>query len=297
MASLAKTRVRQELRRCLWGSTLVSTRLPQRALLRLRAPGPGAEKLASIPVFAKTNIASPFTKVIVVSVVIALAVTLFAGSARAILLMSPTKKGKFTLGATELWYHRDQEWTDGSGTVEDKYNLGAFFARYGIHDRVTIFAEFALWNGDPHRQWISYRHINLGAGANVILYQTKEIDVSLLLNYFENFQHDNQETACHITTRHWAGLIQVTQTYDFSQKKHEAAVWIGSGLFKDEQIFNGGACSDAKKETEDNLGFAIGVDFLFWDHLELFAHLIYIDLKTDFPGGYFQPRLGIGYQF
>jgi hypothetical protein len=214
---------------------------------------------------------------------------LLAGNAHAILLTPPAKEHKFTIGFTELWFHRDQEWTNGWGVDEDKFNLGAVYAKYGVVERLTLYAEFAIYNGDPHNQGISYRHINLGGGFNAVLFRTHDIDVSVLFNYFENFQHDNQESMCHSTTHHWAGLIQLTQTYEFSENKHEMAAWIGPGYFRDEQIYDGGACTPSEKRSVDNVGLALGVNFLFWDHLETFAHVIYAN--------YLQPRLGIGYQF
>ncbi|UCH83795.1 MAG: hypothetical protein JSW50_15315 [Candidatus Latescibacterota bacterium] len=224
----------------------------------------------------------------------ALVLVLLSENANAILLSPPAKKGKFTIGFNEMWIHRDQEWTygwpeDEDNKSEDKYNLGALYAKYGVGDRVTLFAEFALFNGDPHLQGISYRHINLGAGFNAIFFRTHNIDFSFLLSYLENFQHDNQETACHSTTRHWAGLIQLTQVYDFSQKKHEMAIWVGPGYFRDDQTYDGGACPPRSKDSVKNFGLAVGANFLLWSHLELFGHVVYAN--------YLQPRLGIGYQF
>jgi len=212
-----------------------------------------------------------------------------AENAHAILLTPPAKKRTFTVGFNEMFIHRNEEWNNGWGKDEDKYNLGALYARYGVFDRLTLFAEFALFNGDPHMQGVSYRHFNLGTGFNAILLRTHNIDVSFLFSYLENFQHDNQETACHSTTRHWAGLIQLTQVYDFSQKKHEMAVWVGPGYFRDDQKYDGGACTSAGKDSVNNFGFAIGANFLLWSHLELFGHVVY--------ASYLQPRLGIGYQF
>jgi len=224
-----------------------------------------------------------------IGAVVLMTITLLAADAHAILLTPPTKERKFTIGFIEMWYHRDQEWDNGWGIDEDKFNLGAVYAKYGVVDQLTLFAEFALYNGDPHNQGISYRHINLGAGFNAIFFRAHDIDMSLLVNYFENFQHDNQETACHSTTKHWAGIIQLTQVYPFSEQKHEMAVWIGPGYFRDEQIYDGGACTPSSKKSVENFGFAVGANFLFWSHLEVFGHVIY--------ASYLQPRLGIGYQF
>jgi hypothetical protein len=209
-------------------------------------------------------------------------------AAHAVLLSSPTEPGKFTLGGTELWFHRDTEWSDGSGPIEEKYNLGAIWAKYGVHRRVTVFAEFALLNGDPHRRGVSYRYFNLGAGANVLLVDLEDFYASALVNYFENFQHDNQETNRHATTQHWAVLLQVGKIFPLGSR-HKVNAWWAPAYIKDEQAFDGGPSPESKNASKDNFGVAAGGDFLFWDHLEFFAHVVYAD--------YFQPRLGMGYRF
>lgn len=224
----------------------------------------------------------------ILAVIVCATIALPAINAHAILLTPPAEKGTFTVGFTELWFRRDQEWTNGWGVDKDKYNLGAVYAKYGVINRLTAYAEFALYNGDPHNQGISYRHFNLGAGANAIVYRTHDIDISVLFNYFENFQHDNQESRCHSTTRHWAGLIQLTQTYELSKKGHVLEAWIGPGYFRDEQTFSG-ACTPGGKKSVDNFGLALGLNFVFWNHLEVFTHVLYAN--------YVQPRLGVGYEF
>jgi len=231
----------------------------------------------------------PRLAVVVVSGLL-LAVILAAGAktAHAVLLSSLTDPGKFTLGATELWFHRDTEWTDTSSPVEEKYNLGAFWAKYGVHRRLTVFAEFALLSGDPHNQGVSYRYFNLGVGANVSLVEFEDFYASALVNYFENFQHDNQETNRHATTRHWAALLQIGKVFPLGSR-HKLNAWWAPGYFKDEQAFDGGGSPASTNESTENFGAAAGGDFLFWDHLEVFVHVVYAD--------YFQPRLGMGYRF
>jgi hypothetical protein len=211
-----------------------------------------------------------------------------AAPARAILLTPRTEPGRFTLGAEEMWYHRDTEWDDGFGESNDSYNLGTIWAKYGFHRRVTGFFEFALLNGDPHHQGVSYRYFNLGIGANVLLVEFEDFYVSGLVNYFENFQHDNRETACHSTTRHWAALLQFGKVFPLGEE-HKLDAWWGPSYIRDEQDFDGGACAPGRKESVNNWGFAGGGDFLFWDHLEVFGHVIF--------ARYFQPRLGVGYRF
>ena len=219
-----------------------------------------------------------------------LAAVLLAGAvpAGAILLSPPTEAGKFSLGATELWFHRDTEWTDDSSPVEEKYNLGAFWAKYGFHEHLTMFAEFALLDGDPHNEGVSYRYINLGVGANVLLVEFQDFYVSALGNYFENFQHDNQESNRHATTRHWAVLLQVGRKFPLGSQ-HVLDAWWAPAYISDEQAFDGGAAPASTNESQENFGVAAGGDFLFWGHLEVFAHVVYAN--------YFQPRLGMGYRF
>jgi hypothetical protein len=211
-----------------------------------------------------------------------------AGDSRAVLLTPRTEPGKFTIGATELWFHRDTKWADGYGESEDDFNLGAFWAKYGFHRRVTVFAEFVVLNGDPHRQGRSYRHINLGVGANVLFVEFEDFYAGGLVNYFENFQHDNQSTACHSTTRHWAVLVQVGRVFPLGPR-HELDAWWGPSYIRDEQVFDGGGCGNVLKESLNDLGFSAGLDFLLWEHFECFTHVVF--------ARYFQPRLGIGYRF
>jgi hypothetical protein len=218
------------------------------------------------------------------------AATFLAGAktAHAILLSPPTEAGKFSLGATELWFHRDAEWTDDSSPIEEKYNLGAFWAKYGFHKRLTMFAEFALLEGDPHNEGVSYRYINLGVGANVLLVEFGDFYVTALGNYFENFQHDNQASNRHATTRHWAVLLQVGKAFPLGSR-HVLNAWWAPAYISDEQAFDGGGYPASTNESQNNFGAAAGGDFLFWNHLEVFAHVVYAD--------YFQPRLGMGYRF
>ena len=210
------------------------------------------------------------------------------GEVYAVLLTPRTEPGRFTLGATELWFHRHTEWTDGSGESNDDYNLGAFWVKYGFHRRLTVFAEFVVLNGDPHNEGISYRHINLGIGGNVRFVEFEAFDAGLLANYFENFQHDNQETNRHATTRHWAVLLQIEKVYPLGPR-HQLSAWWAPAYIRDEQAFDGGGFPASTNESQGNFGAAAGGDFLFWDHLEVFVHVVYAD--------YFQPRLGMGYRF
>jgi len=210
------------------------------------------------------------------------------GEVYAVLLTPRTEPGRFTLGATELWFHRHTEWTDGSGESNDDYNLGAFWVKYGFHRRLTVFAEFVVLNGDPHNEGISYRHINLGIGGNVRFVEFEAFDAGLLANYFENFQHDNQATACHSTTRHWAVVLQIGRTFSLGPR-HELVGWWGPSYASDDQTLSGAVCANGNKESQNNFGAAAGLDFLFWDHLECFTHVVF--------ARYFQPRVGIGYRF
>jgi len=207
---------------------------------------------------------------------------------QAILLTPRTEAGRFTLGATEMWFHRNAQWDDGFGESEDEYNLGAIWAKYGFHERVTGYFEFAVLNGDPHNEGVSYRHFNLGLGANILFFELEDFYASGLVNYLENFQHDNRETNCHSTTRHWAVLLQIGRVFPLGPT-HKLDAWWGPAYISDEQNFDGGSCAPGSKESVNDFGFAAGGDFLFWDHLEVFGHLVF--------ASYFQPRLGIGYRF
>ncbi len=211
-----------------------------------------------------------------------------AGDARPVLLTPRTAPGKFTLGATELWFHRDTRWIEGHGERKDDYNLGAFWAKYGVHRRLTVFAEFVVLNGDPHQEGLSYRYINLGIGANVLLVEFEDFYAGALVNYFENFQHDNLPTAYHTTTRHWAALVQFGKVFPLGSR-HELNAWWGPSYIRDEHDFAGGAWGSGKRESKNDFGASAGADFLFWNHLEFFSHVVF--------ARYFQPRLGIGYRF
>jgi hypothetical protein len=70
--------------------------------------------------------------------------------------------------------------------------------------------------------------------------------------------------------------------------RHQLDAWWGPSYAHDGQVFDGG-CSGSENKSLNDFGVAGGLDFLFWDHLELFGHVIF--------AGHFQPRLGIGYRF
>lgn len=207
---------------------------------------------------------------------------------RAMLLTPPTKPGRFTLGATEMWIHRDLEWTGEPDVLEGKYNLGAIWAKYGIHRRLTFFAEFALLNGDPHNTGTSRRYYNLGLGANVLLFDFEDFYVSGLVNYLEAFQHDNQEYARHSVARHFVALLQIGREFPLGTD-HTLTAWWGPAYVSEEGEEEEAGFADVQYESQNDFGGAVGLDVLFWDHLEFFTHVVYAD--------YFQPRLGIGYRF
>lgn len=223
--------------------------------------------------------------------VLAGAIALLAASgvddAGAVLLAPRTEPGRFTLGATELWFHRDTEWVSSGVEREDEYNLGAFWAKYGFHRRFTLFAEFALLNGDPHNEDVSYRYFNLGIGGNVLFVEFEDFYAGGVFSYFENFQHDNQPSGCNSTTRHYAALIQIGRVIPVGGR-HQLDAWWGPSYVRDEQVLDG-RCGDREIRSLNDFGVSAGLDFLFWDHLEVFGHVIF--------AGHFQPRLGAGYRF
>lgn len=207
---------------------------------------------------------------------------------RAILLTPPTEEGRFTLGATELWIRRELEWSKGSGPTDGKYNLGAIWVKYGIHRRLTIFAEFGLLNGDPHDTGYSRRYFNLGAGASALIFGIDDYYASGLVNYLEAFQHDNQEAGRHSVHRHFVALLQVGRAFELGSR-HALTAWWGPAYVAEDGEEEEAGYPDARYASRNDFGAAAGADVLFWGRLECFAHVVFAD--------HFQPRLGLGYRF
>ena len=76
---------------------------------------------------------------------------------------------------------------------------------------------------------------------------------------------------------HWLVVIMAGKSLAFSS--HEVNVWLGpSYAYNEATRYEGVTCSAEKRESIDNFGVSAGADFLFFDRIDFFAHVLEISL-------------------
>lgn len=194
--------------------------------------------------------------------------------------------GKFEFGFSLKRFHRIVE---PGFPKERSWAYPAFFIKYGLNQRLTISAEGYLLNHDskqyPNRD---YRTYIIGAGVIFHILKIKNFRIALTSHYCEMLGFDRSEIEYHKSTQSIVMSIQFEQT--FSSEGQYATFWF-SPLYAYDMTIEYPWWSDitVKNKSSNNLGYAFGSNFLAFEHISLFYHIVYAD--------FFQPRIGIGYQF
>jgi hypothetical protein len=167
--------------------------------------------------------------------------------------------------------------------------------KYGINRFITLSAEGAVYNVKdntyPER---NYRDYIIGAGIISRIFDINEFRMALSFHYNEIFSFDRAPYESghiytfHSNTRGVIGVIQVEKSFSFHSQN--VTLWIANAYIFDEYIFySSWDFIPYTYKSVDNFGFILGVNLMLFKHIEPFFHIVYAD--------FFQPRVGIGYQF
>ena len=191
--------------------------------------------------------------------------------------------GAFEIGCAYKRFHRKVNHEDF-----DWGNQSVFF-KHGITDWLTLCCEGLITVGKDNRfPERNYRDLYIGAGVIVRLFRIGDLSIATAYHYSERFMFDRSVARFHKDTRSRVCIFQLE--YTVSVLSHKGTIWAGPGYILDEVIqFPWGTNHRVADKSKDNVGFAVGTNVLLFDHIEPFFHLVYAD--------YYQPRLGIGWQF
>ena len=202
-------------------------------------------------------------------------------------ILGPTlDKGQFELGYTIKFFHRD---------LADNYILDwwstAIFGRYAINKWLTISGEGIIGLEYPSQSSYSdYRGVGTGAGLVVDIIQIKHFQVSLSSHYFEILWFDRQQTYPHQNTRSLIAAFQIQRKFVYLGQ--EINIWLAPSYIEDTDLtyypFPPGY-PGIENSAQNKFGVVAGGDFVLFEHIHQFLHLVYAD--------YIQPRFGVGFQF
>lgn len=195
------------------------------------------------------------------------------------------KSQKFEIGYIYRWFHRRTQ----DPAYEPDWASEAIFMKYGITDWLTISAEGLVFknmgSGFPDRD---YREYNIGAGTALQILKVEFLQIGFSFHYYESFSFDRSEDTYHKRTNGFMGAIPVE--YPFSLLNQNIILWIAPIYVYDEILnYSYGSYDPIVSKSQNNWGGVVGINCLLFRHFEPFFHLVYAD--------FFQPRVGIGYQF
>lgn len=196
------------------------------------------------------------------------------------------KTRKFEIGFTGKWFHRKLNHDYSSDWDWGGLNI---FVKNGINEWFTLsvegFIDVYKSKKFPDRD---YRDIYIGFGIIYRFCEINHFQMVLAFHYNERFCFDRSDSRFHKDIRSIIGSFQIE--HKFTLLKQNVTLWGGPSYVSDKIIqFPWGTHTSVVDKSINNLGFAVGVNFLLFNHIEPFFHIVYAD--------FFQPRLGIAYQF
>lgn len=205
--------------------------------------------------------------------------------------------GSLEIGCIRKWFHRKLEPHFLSGA---DWGCTSVFIKYGVNQWLKLSAEGAVYNLKSKRSPDGeYRTYVLGAGIVSPILRYKHFRIALAFHYSESFYFQRSPSRYHSNTRSIVSTVQVERT--FTVYRQNVTVWVAPGYVSDEIIQYAGRPYYISEEITyyrekmyrnkslNNFGLAMGTNFLLFGHIEPFFHVVYAD--------FFQPRVGIGYQF
>lgn len=196
-------------------------------------------------------------------------------------------KAAFEAGAEARWMNREVYY--GSDESEWKETSAPVIARWGITNLATISIEVArsaVWvEGDP-QDAASYL---LGGAVQASLWRNEKVIVSGAFQYTTSLLRLDEGPNRNITTSLAGGQIMVQ--YGLTLGTVGLTVWGGpaySLFYPDyEQQIGGGTFKELY--TESNWGAVIGMEALFWKHVDLSSYVLWVENP--------QPRVALLYRF
>ncbi len=194
--------------------------------------------------------------------------------------------GNAEIGYFHAWYHRD---LDDKSPQEFNWDNTSIFVKYGISNYITFSLEAMITNSAgnklPQRD---YRNYSVGGGVALRLMRVKSNKISFGLHYKEWLGFDRSRSRYH--KNHRGIIISVQIERKLALYNQQIIFWGGPAYVLDEiKQYPGFPYIPYTDESYNNLGFTAGFNFIIKKHFDPFIHIVYAD--------YFQPRIGLGYQF
>ncbi len=172
---------------------------------------------------AKINTLAKMSKII--SIIVGLLfLASFYGAANGQVIGPPLLQSSFEGGYTYKWFHRDLE---PNKPIEMEWEVAAFFARYGITDRVTISFEGGAWELEhddfPGMEW---DRITVGGGITARIYEHRGYNYSGFFHYNEVMDSDRSYARFRKQTRGVITGLQVERRIKYRKQK----IWLLAGL-------------------------------------------------------------------
>lgn len=205
-----------------------------------------------------------------------------ATAADAQILGSSLDSGSFEIGYIYKWYRRDLE---PVVPAENNWEVASFFIRYGAFDRLVFSLEGGIWDvthDDFPDQY--FRRYTVGAGVSIMLMSFRDIKVSCSVHFSEVLDHDRSEVHFHKWIRNITAGLFIERSLEVENQSIE--MWGGLLYSTDKgETYAWGVPPPVKGESENNVGFGVGMSVLLFDHFAPFAHVVYVE--------YAQARLGL----
>lgn len=213
-------------------------------------------------------------------------------------VLSPElKTGKFEIGIFLKYFHRKMKYILNPEIFwhNDDWADFSLFIKYGVNRFITLSSEGAVYHvKDTRHPDRNYRNYIIGAGIISRIFEIQEFRIALSFHYNEIFSFDRapyekgDTYTYHKNTRGVIGMIQVERSFSLYGQKLN--FWAGPAYVYDEGLqYSSLYFKPYIDRSFNNFGFVVGANFMLFKHLEPFFHIVYAD--------FFQPRLGIGYQF
>lgn len=214
------------------------------------------------------------------------AVAFSAAPVRSQVLGPGLERHRLEVGYTFKWYERDFE---SRYLGQEDWSTGAFYIRYGVCRWATMSFEGGIWTvEDDDFAGIDYERYTLGGGLTVRLWERPDWRIEISGHYSEIFDHDPSATQFHKNVRDMTAVLQVERTVPV--RDQELIVWAGPAVvYNQSRQYPWQTTESVKNDTSNNLGFALGMNALLFERVDVFAHGVYADT--------FQPRLGAAVRF
>lgn len=199
--------------------------------------------------------------------------------------------GGFDIGLGVRFIHRDVRAGEVTSGTSD-FHLTGGFARYGVHDRLTLSGEVAAANTHALEQALNERNLDaryllLGIGAQALLVDRGRWRIASGLHVSRALLVSREAGRCNERDTEWLASVHVER--NLVSGRHDLVVFGGPAYGEFHLDTPGANCIDETRRSDDNWGLFAGVDALWSDRVRTFVHAVYIE--------YVQPRVGVAFHF